>query len=108
MGIKKIKLPGTVKNLKELSQAIHSVKTAIEEEDVEKAIECFDTFIDPKKCGEQMIEQFFEEHREIRLWKIRLTDRGVSFLQDNKQKMLTLFENIEVAVTKQLRSEISS
>ncbi len=108
LGIKKVKLPGTVKNLKELSQAINSVKAAIEEEDVEKAIECFDIFVDPKKCGEQMIEQFFEEHREIRLWKIRLTDRGVSFLQDNKQKMLTLFENVEVTVTKQLRSEVSS
>jgi len=106
LGIKK-KLPGAVRNLKELSLAIDSVKSSIEEEDVEGTIENFDTFIDTKKCGEQMIEQFFEEHREIRLWKIRLKDRGVSFLQDNKQKMLVLFDNVEVTVTKQLRSEIS-
>ena len=54
-----------------------------------------------------MHEQFFEEHREIRLWKIRLKDRGINYLQDNKQKMLNLFDNIEVVVTKQLRTEIT-
>ena len=54
-----------------------------------------------------MLEQFFEEHREIRLWKIRLKDRGINYLQDNKQKMLNLFDNIEVVVTKQLRTEIT-
>lgn len=108
LGIKKVRLPGTVKNLKELSQAINAVRTAIEEEDVEKTIECLDIFIDQNKCGQQMIDQFFEEHREIRLWKIRLTDRGVSFIQDNKEKMFTILENIEATVTKQLRSEVSS
>ncbi len=54
-----------------------------------------------------MIEQFFEEHREIRLWKVRLKDRGVDYLKDNKQKMLDLFDNIEVSITKKLRNEIT-
>jgi len=53
------------------------------------------------------LNNFFEQHREIRLWKIRLKDRGINYLQDNKQKMLTLFDNIEVVVTKQLRAEIT-
>ncbi len=106
-GIKQKKLPGTVKNLKELSQAVQTVKSSIEEEDVEKTIDNFEPFIDSSKCGQQMIEQFFEGHREIRLWKIRLKDRGVYYLQENKQKMLDLFDNIEVTVTKQLRNEIA-
>jgi len=105
-GITKKQLPKPVKNLKELSQAIQSVREAIEEEDVEKTIEIFEEFIDPSKSGEQMIEQFFEEHREIRLWKIRLKDRGVDYLIDNKIKMLNLFDNIEVTITKKLRNEI--
>ena len=96
-----------VKNLKELSQAVHSAKTAIEQEDIEKTLEVFEEFIDPKKCGERMIEQFFEEHREIRLWKIRLKDRGPDYLEENKKKMLTLFENIDATVTKSLRNEIA-
>ncbi|MBT8243295.1 MAG: tetratricopeptide repeat protein [Nitrosopumilus sp.] len=106
-GITKKTLPKPVKNLKELSQAIQSVKEAIEEEDIDKTIEIFDVFIDPKKSGEQMIENFFDEHREIRLWKIRLKDRGVDYLIDNKEKMIVLFDNIEGTVTKKLRSEIS-
>ena len=106
-GITKKQLPKPIKNLKELSQAIQSIREAIEEENVEKTIEIFDEFIDPSKSGEQMIEQFFEEHREIRLWKIRLKDRGVDYLIENKNKMLNLFDNVEVTITKKLRNEIS-
>ena len=84
-----------------------AVGETIEEEDVEKTIQIFEEFIDPTKSGEQMIEQFFEEHREIRLWKIRLKDRGVDYLIENKTKMLNLFDNIEVTITKKLRNEIS-
>ena len=107
LGIKKIKLPGGVQNLKQLSHAIQAAKSSIEEEDIEKTIENFEPLIDPAKCGQQMIEQFFEEHREVRLWKIRLKDRGLGYLQENKQKMLNIFDNIGAAVTKQLRNEIT-
>lgn len=106
-GITRKKLPKPVKNLKELSQAIQDAKEAIEEENAEKAIEVFDEFVDPKKSGEPMIENFFDEHREIRLWKIRLKDRGDDYIAENKEKMLVLFNNIEVTITKKLRSEIS-
>ena len=106
-GITKKRLPKPIKNLKELSQAIQSVKSAIEEQDVEKTMEVFEEFIDPTKSGEQMIETFFDEHREIRLWKIRLKDRGEDYLAENKEKMLALFDNVEVTVTKKLRNEIS-
>ncbi|MDC0217398.1 tetratricopeptide repeat protein [Nitrosopumilus sp.] len=106
-GITKKKLPKPVKNLKELSQAIQSAKDAIEEGDIEKTVLIFDEFINPKKLGEQMIENFFEDHREIRLWKIRLTDRGQDYIIDNKDKMLEVLENIEVTITKKLRDEIA-
>lgn len=106
-GITKKRLPKPVKNLKELSSAIQSVKESIEEEDVEKTMEIFEEFIDPTRSGEHMIENFFDEHREIRLWKIRLKDRGVDYLIENKEKMIVLFENVEVTITKQLRNEIS-
>ena len=72
-----------------------------------KTISIFEEFIDPTKSGEQMIENFFEEHREIRLWKIRLNDRGEEYIIDNKDKMLEIFDNIEVTITKKLRDEIA-
>ena len=106
-GITKKKLPKPVKNLKAMSQAIQSAKEAIEEGDVEKTIRIFEEFIDPTKSGEQMIENFFEEHREIRLWKIRLNDRGEDYIIDNKDKMLEVLDNIEVTITKKLRDEIA-
>lgn len=101
------KLTGSVKNLKGLSHAIQITKSSIENSDLEKTIENFDEFIDTKKCGNDMIDRFLEEHREIRLWKIRLKDRGVDYLVENKQKMLELFENIEMTVTKNLRSYVN-
>ena len=54
-----------------------------------------------------MIEHFFEEHREIRLYKIRIKDRGVEYLQANKQKILELLDNMEMNVTQRLRNEIA-
>jgi tetratricopeptide (TPR) repeat protein len=107
LGITQKKLPSSVKNLKEISQSIQTVKSSIDEEDIEKTIENFDLFIDPAKHGQQMIEEFFEAHREIRLWKIRLKDRGIDYLQDNKQKMLDIFDNIEATITQKLRNEVA-
>ena len=107
MGTSKKRLPVALKSLKGLSEAIQAVKSSFEEEDVEKIIENFDTFIDPNKYGQQMIDQFFEEHREIRLWKIRLKDSGLIYLQENKQKMNDLFDNIEAIVTQKIRNEIA-
>ena len=106
-GITKKSLPTPIKNLKNLSESIQVAKEAIEEEDIEKTITIFDEFIETSRSGEQMIENFFDQHREIRLWKIRLKDRGVDYLIDNKEKMLDLFDNIESTVTKKLREEIA-
>jgi tetratricopeptide (TPR) repeat protein len=106
-GITRKTLPKPIKNLKQLSQAIQSVRESIEEKDVEKTMKIFEEFIDSSKSGEQMIENFFDEHREIRLWKIRLKDRGENYLIENKDKMLELFDHIEITVTKKLRNEIA-
>jgi len=107
LGITTKTLSKPVKNLKELSLGIQTVKEAIEEKDVKKTIDAFEEFTDTAKSGEYMIENFLEQHREIRLWKIRLRERGEDYLVNNKEKMLVLFDNIEVAVTKTLRYEIS-
>jgi len=55
-----------------------------------------------------MIDGFLEEHREVRLFKIRLKDKGIDFLLDNKNKMSSMFENMEISVTKKLRSDLTS
>lgn len=108
LGVRRVRrgLPGEVRGLKELGRTVQDTRAAIEEGDLDRIGAGFDDLVDPKRHGERMIEQFFEEHREIRLWKIRLGDHGAEYLEDNRKKMLAVFENIETAVTKQLRSEV--
>jgi len=107
LGIPSKSLPKPVKNLKNLAEAIQLIRSSIDEEEVEKTIEYCNLFVDPTKCGQEMIDDFLEEHREVRLIKIRLKDKGVDFLQDNKKKMLSMFENMEISVTKKLRSDLA-
>ena len=107
LGIPSKSLPKPVKNLKNLAEAIQLIKSTIEEEELEKTIEYCNLFVDPTKCGQEMIDSFLEEHREVRLFKIRLKDKGIDFLRDNKKKMLAMFENMEMAVTKKLRSDLT-
>ena len=108
LGIPKKSLPGPVKNLKNLAEAIQLIKSSIEEEELVKTIEYCNLFVDPTKCGQEMIDSFLEEHREVRLFKIRLKDKGIDFLRDNKKKILPMFENMEISVTKKLRSDLTT
>jgi len=107
LGIPSKSLPKPVKNLKNLAEAIQLIKSSIEEEELEKTIEYCNLFVDPTKCGQEMIDDFLEEHREVRLFKIRLKDKGIDFLRDNQKKMLAMFDNMEMAVTKKLRSDLT-
>jgi len=107
LGIPSKSLPKPVKNLKNLAEAIQLIKSSIEEEELEKTIEYCNLFVDPTKCGQEMIDGFLEEHREVRLFKIRLKDKGIDFLRDNQKKVLAMFDNMEMAVTKKLRSDLT-
>jgi len=107
LGIPRKSISKPIKNLKNLAEAIQLIRTTIDEEEVEKTIEYCNLFIDTEKCGQEMIDDFLEEHREVRLIKIRLKDKGVDFMQDNKKKMLSMFENMEISVTKKLRSDLA-
>jgi len=73
---------------------------------LKKIIKNFDSFIDSDKLGSVMIEQFLEEHREIRLYKVRLEEKGTEYLNENKAKILELFDNLEAVVTKKIRGKI--
>lgn len=102
-GIKKFS-KSSLSTLKNLTNAIQDVRAGIERESVDEVLKSFEEFIDPKKSGEYMIEKFLEEHREIRFWKVKLADGNVEYLQDNKKKMVAIFDNIEMSVTRQLRT----
>ena len=45
-----------------------------------------------------MIEQFFDEHRDLRLSNMRLRDRGLEYLNSHKVELLNLVENIDAKI----------
>lgn len=98
-------LAGTIQSFRMLSESVQLAKNTIEEEDVEGTIKSLDVFVNSDKCGPIMIEQFFEEHRDIRLWRARLDHRGREYLIEHKERMLNVLENIGASVTKKMRSD---
>ena len=108
LGLTRKKFTGSIQNLKMLGEAIQMAKVSIEEEDVQKTISSLEAFIDPKQCGSFMIEQFFEEHRDIRLWKVRLDHRGQNYLLAHKERMLAVLDNVGASVTKKLRDNTAA
>ena len=42
-----------------------------------------------------MIEQFFDDHRDLRLYKIRLQDRGQEYLNAHKSDLVDLISRID-------------
>ena len=105
LGLTRKRVTGSVQIFRMLGESVQVAKTSIEGEDIKNTISSFDAFIDPKKCGPVMIEQFFEEHRDIRLWRVRLEHRGQEYLLEHKERMLATMENIGVAVTRKLRDD---
>ena len=103
LGLTRKKLPGTIQTFRLLVESVQVARACVEEEDVKKTIESLEVFIDPKKCGPIMIEQFFEEHRDIRLWKVRLEHRGQEYLLEHKDRMLAVLDNVGSTVTRKMR-----
>jgi hypothetical protein len=51
--------------------------------------------VNPAKHGSALIEQFFDEHRDIRLYKIRLQDKGQEYLNSHKSDLAELLTKID-------------
>ena len=41
-----------------------------------------------------MIEQFFDQHRDLRVFQVRLNDKGQGYLDSHKAELTSLLENI--------------
>lgn len=105
LGLTRKKLTGQLQSFRMLSESVQVAKIAIEEEDVEGTINSLDVFVNSDKCGPVMIEQFFEEHRDIRLWRARLDHRGRNYLIEHKERMLNVLENVGASVTKKMHND---
>lgn len=84
-----------VQELKDMCELLGKSRESIEQGDVETTIGYFDKLINPSIHGSTMIEKFFNEHRDLRLYQNRLRDKGQEYLNSHKSDFIKLITEID-------------
>src|ERR671926_192576 len=87
-----------LQQLRDISQIVNRAKESVEKGEVDATLDSFDQLISPAKHGSAMIEQFFDEHRDLRLFQIRLKDKGQEYLNSHKPDLMKLIMDIDAKV----------
>ncbi|MEM2760419.1 MAG: tetratricopeptide repeat protein [Nitrososphaerales archaeon] len=96
-------IAGPVLQLKDLSEHIARTKHAVEKGDLQSASTTISKLIEPREFGNILIENFFEEHRDLRVYHLRMKDKGQDYLNANKSNIMELLSNIEAKVNEKIR-----
>ncbi len=96
LGGKQVSAP--MQQLKDISEVLGRARESLERGDLEATKDALDELINPAKHGSAMIEQFFDEHRDLRLAQIRLRDKGQEYLNANKQSLIDMISRIDMKV----------
>lgn len=95
-GKKEVSAP--MQQLKDISDVLGRAREAIEKGDLDATKKYFEELISPTKHGSAMIEQFFDEHRDLRLAQIRLRDKGQEYLNANKSVLVDMISRIDMKI----------
>ncbi len=87
-----------VQQLKDISEILSKMRDSVEQGDVQATIGYFDKLINPSLHGSTMIEKFFNEHRDLRLYQNRLKDKGQEYLNSHKSDFIKLMIEIDSKV----------
>lgn len=87
-----------MQQLKDIKEILGRAKESVERGDLAGTLDYFDQLVNPAKHGNAMMEQFFDEHRDLRLYKIRLHDRGQEYLNAHKTQLVDLITKIDNGV----------
>ncbi|MGE0242427.1 MAG: tetratricopeptide repeat protein [Nitrososphaeraceae archaeon] len=87
-----------VQQLKDISELLGKSRESIEQGDVQTTMSYFDKLISPSFHGSTMIEKFFNEHRDLRLYQNRLRDKGQEYLNSHKLDFIKLITEIDSKV----------
>ncbi|MGZ5489398.1 MAG: tetratricopeptide repeat protein [Nitrososphaeraceae archaeon] len=87
-----------VQQLKDISEILAKTRESVEQGDVQLTIGYFDKLINPSIHGSTMIEKFFNEHRDLRLYQNRLKDKGQEYLNSHKSDFIKLMIEIDAKV----------
>ncbi len=97
-----------MQQLKDISEIIGTAKIYVEKGDLKLTIEALEKLIDPSQHGNAMIEQFFDQHRDLRLYDIRLRDKGQEYLNSHKTDIIGLLSEIDVKIRGNIMSSSAS
>jgi tetratricopeptide (TPR) repeat protein len=87
-----------LQELKDISEIIGMAKISVEKGDIQQTLEALEKLINPAHHGSAMIEQFFDQHRDVRLYHIRIKDRGQEYLNSHKADLINLLSEMDVKV----------
>lgn len=96
-------VPEPLKRLKEVSEHLINLKTTVEKGDLTQTINGIHKLIDPKEYGSILLEYFPEEYRDIRMYNMRIKDRGESYFNANKSNLIELINTIDRKVSERMR-----
>ncbi|RMF31250.1 MAG: tetratricopeptide repeat protein [Candidatus Nitrosothermus koennekii] len=95
--------PEPVKRLKELTEHVAKTKSIVEKGDIEQSIKYITKLLDPKEFGSILLENLPEAHRDLRIYNIRIKDKGDSYFNANKGNLIELLNDIEKQINEKIR-----
>lgn len=98
-----VQVSGPMQQLRALSEHLAKAKHMVEKGDLAGTIDSLAKLIEPKEFGNVLIENFFEEHRDLRVYQIRLKDKGQDYLNANMSNIVELLTNVEAKVNEKTR-----
>lgn len=84
-----------IQQLRDISELLNKSRDSVEKGDVLLTMAYFDQLINPTVHGSLMIEKFFNEHRDLRLYLNRLKDRGQEYLNSHKSDFIKMINEID-------------
>jgi tetratricopeptide (TPR) repeat protein len=97
-----------LQELKDISEIIGMARISVEKGDTQLTLDALEKLINPAQHGGAMIEQFFDEHRDVRLYHIRIKDRGQEYLNSHKTDLINLLSEIDAKVRGNIVSSSTS
>jgi 5-formaminoimidazole-4-carboxamide-1-beta-D-ribofuranosyl 5'-monophosphate synthetase len=77
----------STQQLKDISAILYESSEFSDRGDLNSLVQAIDKLLNPILHGTFILENFFEEHRELRLFNSRLRERGQEYLNMNKEEI---------------------
>ena len=80
--------------IKDILEILNNSIEYVNNGDLTQASSAIEELVNPLKHGNTMIEQFFDQHRDLRLYYIRINEKGQAYLNSHKSEIIDLLTSI--------------